>query len=146
MKVLFLDIDGVCNSEETMKRDYRKNGKGGILGIDPELAFIVGKIILNTNCKLVISSSWRHWPDGLEQIKSQIWSDIYGVTPNSKIGFRGDEVKAYLLEHPEITHYAILDDESDFHKEQPLFKTSFATGITPEIAKKVTDYLNAKEV
>lgn len=142
MKALFLDIDGVCNSEESLKRQYLRDGKPTILEIDPEMAFMVGKIILDTDCKLVISSSWRNWPDGMEQIKQAVYHDIYGKTGNSKDGFRGKEVRQYLKEHPEITHYAILDDDSDFFKYQPLFQTSWKKGITKEIAQAVTDYLN----
>lgn len=142
MKALFLDIDGVCNSEESLKKQYIRNGKATILEIDPEMAFRVGKIILNTGCKLVISSSWRNWPDGMEQIKGAVYPEIYGKTPYSKDGFRGKEVRAYLKEHTEITRYAILDDDSDFYPDQPLFKTQWKTGITEEIAKQVTEYLN----
>ena len=142
MKALFLDIDGVCNSEETLKRQYFDTGKAGILGIAPELAFIVGKIILDTKCKVVISSSWRNWDDGVQQIKDKVYPDIYGITPNARTGFRGEEINMYLKEHPEITHYAILDDDNDFYPDQPLFKTTWKHGITEDIAKQVTEYLN----
>lgn len=144
MKVLFLDIDGVANSAEDAKATR------GVLGISPEKAFIIGKIILDTDCKVVISSSWRNWPEGMEQIKQQIYPDIYDITPNSHLVHyedkpRGTEIKTWLSQHPEVTRYAILDDDSDFFDDQPLFKTTWEKGITPEIARKVTDYLNGKE-
>lgn len=142
MKALFLDIDGVCNSEETLVKQYLKNRVGKTLGIDPTMAFMVGKIVLDTGCVLVISSSWRNWPDGMKQIKESVYPEIYGKTPNARSGFRGAEVRAYLKAHPEITKYAILDDDNDFYKYQPLFKTEWKTGITKQIAKKVTEYLN----
>ena len=56
---------------------------------------------------------------------------------------RGDEINAWLSEHPEVTKYAILDDESDFYDDQPLFQTTFETGLTDEIAQKVIDHLNS---
>lgn len=142
LRALFLDIDGVANSEASMRRQYRLNGnKPSMLAIDPEMAFMVGKIILQTQCVLVISSSWRNWPDGLSEIKEKIYPDIYGVTPNLRSGFRGEEIESYIKDHPEITHYAILDDESDFYEYQPLFKTSWKKGITNEIAQNITEYL-----
>jgi hypothetical protein len=55
---------------------------------------------------------------------------------------RGDEVNAWLAEHPTVERWAILDDDSDFCDDQPLFKTSWSTGITEEIAAKVTSHLN----
>jgi hypothetical protein len=157
-KILFLDIDGVVNSQEFQLKGRKDSG---LLGIDPLLAFTVGRIILNTDCLLVISSSWRNWPDGIKQIKSQIYPDIYGTTPyfsTKELEFekdgvldiydvtRGREVEAWLNEHKEELgeyKYAILDDDDDFLPNQPLFKTRWKTGITEEIAKAVTDYLNS---
>jgi hypothetical protein len=137
VKVLFLDVDGVMNSRSTLQRSQRS---GSILGIDPYMAFLVGKIQLDTGCEIVLSSSWRHAPDGMKEVESRF--KLYGVTPTSQSGFRGNEVSAWLEGHPEVKHYAILDDDSDFHPDQPLFKTTFETGLTDEIAAKVTDHLN----
>lgn len=137
MKVLFLDMDGVVNCATTQQRHR------GFIGIDPYLAFLVGKIQLDTGCSVVISSSWRLMPDdSLDEIRKQV-VDFIDVTPNN-LGQtdRGCEVNAWLELHPEVTRHAILDDNTDFHKDQPLFKTDWNTGITPEIAGLVTKYLN----
>jgi hypothetical protein len=50
----------------------------------------------------------------------------------------------WLTDHPEVTRYAIVDDNSDFHAFQPLFQTLWQIGITDEIANQITDYLNSK--
>lgn len=135
MKVLFLDIDGVVNSRSTT--DFRNN----LYPIDPYMAFLVGKIQLDTDCKVVLSSSWRLHPDGITAVEKAVVK-VIDKTPYLD-GIRGDEVKAWLDKHPEVTKYAILDDDSDFHTDQPLFKTTFEFGLTEEIAKSVTEYLNA---
>lgn len=135
MKVLFLDIDGVCNCESTRTRHR------GFIGIDPHMAFRVGKIVLDTGCEVVLSSSWRHFTGGREEVDKQVYKTL-DITPTADSGFRGDEIRMWLAEHPEVTRYAILDDDSDFHPDQPLFKTTWKTGITDEVAKAVTDYLN----
>lgn len=135
MKALFLDIDGVCNSEKHFQ------GSNEVFGIDPYMAFLVGKIVIDTDCVVVLSSSWRHSEEGVKHVEKRVCK-LYGQTPRSKHGFRGDEIKAYLAEHPEITRYAILDDDRDFHGFQPLFKTTWKTGLTPEIAEAVTNHLN----
>lgn len=136
MKVLFLDIDGVVNCKSTTQRHR------GFIGIDPYLAFIVGKIQLDTDCEVVLSSSWRLMEDGCDEVRKQVVKFI-DVTPDNKgLTDRGCEVKAWLEQHPEVTRYAILDDNSDFHKDQHLFKTSWDTGITEQIAKAVTEHLN----
>lgn len=141
MKVLFLDIDGVVNCETTQQRHR------GFIGIDPMMAFMVGKIQLDTGCEFVLSSSWRNSDDGIEEVESQV-AKMFDVTGNEDYSVnqdhRGREIKAWLDKHPEVTRYAILDDNTDFLPEQTshFFKTSWSTGITEEIAKKVTDYLN----
>ena len=135
-KVLFLDIDGVVNCVTTTQRHQ------GFIGIDPYMAFLVGKIQLDTECDVVLSSSWRLMPTGCAEVKKQVVKFV-DVTPNLQgLTDRGCEVIAWLEKHPEVERHAILDDNADFHKDQPLFKTSWSTGITPEIAKQVTDYLN----
>lgn len=136
MKVLFLDIDGVVNKRE----NFNPAGGRTPYPIDRHCAFLVGKIQLDTDCKVVMSSSWRNLPEALKSVNDTV-VPIHDVTPN-RSGVRGSEVKAWLDEHPEVTHYAILDDDADFYDYQPLFKTTFVDGLTEEIAKQVTDYLN----
>ncbi len=139
MKVLFLDIDGVVNSEETLK----KVGNGGILGIDPYLAFLVGRITLTTpDLKVVLSSSWRHFDKGRKQVEQNVVA-IYDETPKLRGVVRGQEIKMWLDAHPEVEKYAILDDDIDFLEEQlpNFFKTEWVQGITPEIVQKVCDHL-----
>lgn len=132
MKILFLDIDGVVNSRSTTNFDQ-------LYPIDPYMAFLVGKIQLDTGCEVVLSSSWRHHPDGVAAVEKRIVK-IKDVTPTKD--YRGDEIIEWLKKHPGVERYAILDDDTDFHDWQPLFKTTFENGLTEEIAKQVTDYLN----
>ena len=54
---------------------------------------------------------------------------------------RRDEVLSWLAAHPEVTRYAILDDEDDGLDNLPLFQPSSKTGITGEIVKGVDRYL-----
>lgn len=136
MKILFLDIDGVVNCKTTLQRHR------GFIGIDPYMAFLVGKIMLDTDCQVVLSSSWRHFPDGREEVERQV-CQILDITPQPTTGIRGDEIAAWLEKHPEVEKYAILDDNSDFHDDQPLFQTSWEIGITPEIAAAVTNHLKS---
>jgi hypothetical protein len=134
MKVLFLDIDGVCNSKATFTK------RGDYLVIDPYMAFLVGKIQLDTGCEVVLSSSWRHMPDGIAEVEKQIVK-LYDKTGQGKT--RGDEVEVWLQQHPKVTRHAILDDDDDFYPYQPLFLTKWETGLTDEIAAKVVAHLNS---
>lgn len=134
--VLFCDIDGVVNCKSTQQRHR------GAIGIDPYLAFLVGKIQLDTNCWVVLSSTWRLWEETREEVRRQV-VDFVDVTKDFS-SVRGDEIKEWLDRHPEVEKYAILDDSSDMLEEQlpNFFKTTWDEGITPEIAKAVTEHLN----
>ena len=140
MKVLFLDIDGVVNCRTTVQRHQ------GFIGIDPMMAFLVGKIQLDTDCQIVLSSDWRHSPDGVEEVEARV-AKLLDKTKSLDITYsiqRGSEIKEWLDRHPDVTRYAILDDNNNMLDEQQknFFKTSWATGITPEIALAVTNHLN----
>ena len=142
MKVIFLDIDGVLNSQETI---YRCRG---VIGIDPYLVSIFNRIIFATDAEIVLSSSWRYHEDLCKEITQKVMP-FMDKTPRmpirggSEAKERGKEVNAWLKEHPEVTKYAILDDDSDFFDDQPLFKTTWAKGITEEVAKAVIRHLNS---
>lgn len=143
--ILFLDIDGVVNCASTQQRHR------GYIGIDPYMAFLVGKIVLDTGCKVVLSSTWRCFhDDGIEEISKQV-TPIQDATPKpwynketERHSTRGEEIQAWLDQHPEVERYAILDDDTQILESQEpnWFRTFWLTGITPEIAEQVTKHLN----
>jgi hypothetical protein len=137
MKCLFLDIDGVCNNKQTQQRFQ------GCIGINPDLAAIVRRIIEATGCDVVLSSTWRLNALSRAHVEQEVCSFV-DVTPMRRSAPRGMEVNAWLSDHPEVTQYAILDDDSDFLPDQPLFQTSFRTGITNDIADAVIAHLNSE--
>ena len=139
LKVLFLDADGVINSKNT---PADKNG----FMIDPMMAFRVGKIQLDTDCEIVLSSSWRHFKGGREEIEKRV-GKILDVTPSlsdPEKQFRGDEIEVWLNNHPEVEKYAILDDETDILLTQlpNFFMTSWEVGITDEIMNDVIKHFS----
>ena len=137
MKILFLDIDGVVNSRDST------NFKNSMWPLDPYKAFLIGRIQLQTGCEVVLSSSWRHHPDGVKNVRERI-VDVLDVTPT--VGeYRGHEIAAWLEKHPEVEKYAILDDDCDMLVEQApnFFKTTFQEGLTDEIARAVIEHLNS---
>jgi hypothetical protein len=57
---------------------------------------------------------------------------------------RGKEIKAWLEAHPDVTRYAIVDDDNDMLPEQQehYFKTSYyEDGITEKIGAEITEHL-----
>jgi hypothetical protein len=150
IKVLFLDIDGCCNCAATPTPVF-----DGGLGIDPLLAFRVGKITLEVpDLKVVLSSSWKHWKEGREIIEKKI-VPIYDVTPDAEVSQlsplgdsgRGTEIQMWLDAHPEVERYAILDDDTSILQKQlpNFFQTSWYEGLTEEIMNDVINHFNKKD-
>lgn len=135
-KVLFLDVDGVLNSLNTTNFSE-------LYPIDPYKAFLVGRIQLQTGCEVVLSSSWRNHPEGIENVSKRVVR-VLDKTPWLD-GCRGDEIHAWLEQHPEVEKYAILDDDSDMlvYQAPNFFKTTFEEGLTDEIAQAVIEHLNS---
>jgi hypothetical protein len=64
MKVIFLDIDGVLNT--TSSRKPSKDAKV----IEPALLRRFRSLVADTGALTVLSSTWRHEPDGLACARS----------------------------------------------------------------------------
>lgn len=141
-KIIFLDIDGVLNSQNTFREnhEYRKffirNMNGSVsdeiihimLDIDLDKVFILRNICILTGAKVVISSSWRRsrWYPLIEERLTGLGLPIVGATPFISNN-RGDEIRKYL-EDNQVVDFVILDDEifPDFNElENYLVKTSF---------------------
>lgn len=142
-KILFLDIDGVCNSKDTFRKDAKSH-----FPMDAYMTFLVGKIQLDTGCEIVLSSSWRHLPESVAYLETK-FGKFAGLTGYCCTGIRGAEIYDWIAknvpyEEREELRYAILDDSGDMllWQKDHFFQTSFETGLTEEIAKKVTEHLN----
>lgn len=150
-KLLFLDIDGVMNSHDLWRRNKDKPKlpeNRWTDQIDPEACRRMERVVAETGCKIIISSTWRiiHPLAALRGFfLHHGWrAPIVGKTP--RLGdFRGDEVAKFISEwrDPQAP-YVCIDDDGDFHPHQPLVKTSYAYGLTDELAQKAIDILNAE--
>ena len=149
MKVLFLDIDGVLNSDNWF--GYRlyciknnmynrvlnfidtndENTEHTLTMIDDRAIANLNRIIEETGCKVVLSSSWRSSMESENVFTQYILKlkgfkyELYDVTPilwHKEFGTqRGEEIQSWMnkeSENNEIESYVILDDDSDMLPEQ----------------------------
>lgn len=127
MKVLFLDIDGVLNTEGSRIQAHRR--KPGSWGTHEawvtESVDQLKRIIAETGCQLVISSDWR-LPQNIGDLKNGFTffqlPDWIGVTPvmgqnNSTNWIRGREINAWLSDK-EVESFVIIDDNDWMLPEQ----------------------------
>jgi len=140
MKVIFLDIDGVLNNENTFIKKYKEFSSTGkiIPEIDMQMVMRLKQIVNATGAVIVLSSSWKlgwdinftkcsqHCKD-LILIFSEYNLKIFDKTPNIEHGNRQREIKEWLKNHPETEKFVILDDETTFLMDfvgKQLVKTS----------------------
>ena len=135
MKVIFLDIDGVLNCHKT------PNPRKFPYIIDDGLLARFRQLLERTGASVVLSSTWRYDPAGLFSAK-HYGVPFIDITPDMQGDARSKEIVAWLWTHPEVTRYAVIDDEDDELDELPLFQPSSRIGLTEKIVEGVTDYLN----
>ena len=134
MKVIFLDIDGVLNSSNT------PNPRNFPYVVDKTLLDRLNGLLDRTGAKVVLSSTWRTDPVGL--LAARYWGiPFIDVCPDQPESARCDEMLTWLSEHPEVTRYAVVDDENDCLDELPLFQPSAKTGLSDDIVEGLEKFL-----
>jgi len=169
MKILFLDIDGVLNCTETFRRRHaawletKEPTKdplrfGWPMGhLDEDLIPLLNSICEQTDCNIVISSTWRKLAE-LNDLKRWLNQKgflypekIIDITPTFNLRVsenqRGVEIQAWLDTNKDkgISAYCILDDDGfDIVNIHPFnyVPTRFCDGITIEEVKLAIAMLN----
>lgn len=153
MKVLFLDIDGVLNDDETYKTDRTPDG---FCGIDSNKVLLLKEIIDSTKAKIVLSSSWKDfWGDETNPDNKYLNDKLAeaGLVIMDKTidnwANRGEGITNYVKEH-DVDNYILLDDEifDDYEKFNLLDKlilTDEAVGLTKENVKDAIKLLGEEE-
>src|SRR4051794_29023889 len=119
--VLFLDVDGVLNYEKLIRE------RGDTLDpLCPHCCARLDCIVETTGCHIVLSSSWRGHPNLERRLREagvlrRGRRHKHWRTPRHRDGVymnRGGEIAEWLSKHPEVTVYAIVDDDEDMLPEQ----------------------------
>ena len=163
-KIIFLDIDGVLNTQEWHSRMTKGTPEDEFgYAFDPVAVVNLARIIDETGAVIVISSSWKFY--GVTELR-EMWKmrklpgAILDITPNTisdemlmnanldEIEFgvcRGNEIKEWLSKHKgEVSNYVIIDDFDDLLPEQMSHAviTNTLIGITESDAEKAITILN----
>lgn len=154
MKAIFLDIDGVLNSDEYMDRVKNTNIQGIESEIDVEKIKLLKKAIDETGANVVLSSSWRYTKNA-QYLKELLLR--YGINTDSTPFIqnkRGIEIKQWLLKHPEVEKFVILDDEIFDSYDEELIKRlvkisncngyGYGEGLLPEDVDEIIERLGRK--
>lgn len=155
--VIFLDVDGVLNSEVWNEKHQREIQDG--LLIDSVKVKLLGELVRQTEARLVLHSGWRFWFDkNLQPVKSEAeylrellqkeQMEIYSVTPDFSTEeirktkrfslVKAGEIRAWLEEHREVKSWIVLDDLdlNDEEIKRRQIRTNNKTGLTKEDVEK----------
>jgi hypothetical protein len=162
-KIIFLDIDGVLNTEIFVTHYFHLADKYGFDAnnmrddygslFDPRAVDLLKWVVESTGADIVISSTWRS--SGLE-IMQEMWAHrelpgkVVDVTPNfmrytGSTLQRGKEIDSWLALNPDVTHYVIIDDDTDMEPHQlgnHFINTDAVYGITLQNALDCVNILN----
>lgn len=160
--VIFLDIDGVLNSN-FWNDSHQKEISDGKL-IDIEKIRLLAKLVKNTNAKIILHSGWKFWFDSnlqptrkesenLSRLLQQEGLIIDGMTPDfsteeirksKKFSLvKASEILVWLTKHKEIDNWLVIDD-LDLHNpeiESHQIKTDSSIGLTIEDIQKAEKLL-----
>ena len=109
----FLDVDGVLNSAawfaspRQTEADYL-----GLRSLDPVCVERLKSILLATDAKVVLSSTWRLVDDFVQTLKDA-GIPITDATPRIPSNHRGEEIAAWIENPLSIGAYVVLDDDDD---------------------------------
>lgn len=145
MKVIFLDIDGVLVTRNSIKYQYLNFPDETNIRFSKKAVKNLNKLIRLTGAKIVISSTWRlfHSLEKLQNIfeEQKIKGKIISTTSVEKATIeedipRGQKIADWLEQNPKVKQYVIIDDDiqADCIQFHPFncVETSYKRGFSPE--------------
>ncbi len=152
MNIIFLDVDGVLNSQNKLIELYNKTHKShsGMNFPFDENCFENLKILVEeTNSKIVITSTWRKYQEKIKLLNSildkyNLKQEVIGYIPilNQK---REYEIKEYIKSN-NVENFVIIDDIKDMNDlNEYLVITTYKTGLTKENVEQAEKILRRKK-
>ena len=157
MKLLFLDIDGVLNNENS-----KSYAPSGCTGIDDKLTSRLAHIIVETGAKIVLTSDWKMGWESFDIYCSEDAKYLnrklkkYGLIISAKtyddhvydrfFEDRGKGIHKFLGKILNVESYVVIDDHTftDFDDEimEHLVLTDYREGLTDSDVVKAIGILN----
>ena len=156
MKVIFLDIDGVLNSDEYLDKVKKSDIQGIERDIDVGKVKLLKRAIDETGARVVLSSSWRYTRNA-RYLKELLANYEIRVDSTPYIrDERGLEIKKWLSENQGVEDFIILDDEIFDSFDEELIKKlvkvsngngrSLGEGLLPKDVDEIIERLGRKKV
>lgn len=150
MKAIFLDIDGVLNSDEhtAFIKSFVTYNDNMIEPFDDECLYNLKYIVDETNAKIIITSIWRLFPDYLYILMNKLEEygldkNVISLTISNKYKDKLQEI-AVKLKKLGITEYVVLDNDKTLKLDRHII-TNNVTGLTEIDAKQAVKILSFNE-
>lgn len=160
MKIIFLDVDGVLNNENT-----KASAPSGCMGVEDKLISKLVKIVTETDAKIVLTSDWKIGWESFDIYCSEDAKYLnrklkkYGLKISAKtyddhiydrfFEDRGRGIHKFLEKVQNVESYVVIDDHTftDFDDEIMLYLalTDYKTGLTDEDTAKAIFILNGEK-
>lgn len=138
MKILFLDVDGVL----IPARNYFSNRYA--YQFDPLAVEAVKRICKRTGAQVVMNTAWNATPPELRHLclsaefpLSNDWQTEYPVCE------RWEGITGWLAKHPDVTTWAVLDDDAKGLLPLPLNDFVRVIVVDPEVGITTANYREA---
>lgn len=150
MKAIFLDINGVLNSNEhtAFIKSFITYGDNMIEPFDDKCLYNLKYIVDETDAKIIITSIWRLFPDYLYILMNKLEEygldkNVISLTISNKYKDKLQEI-AVKLKKLGITEYVVLDNDDTLKLDRHVI-TNNATGLTKINAKQAVKILSYNE-
>lgn len=156
MKIIFLDIDGVLNSNSILS-EYIPEIDGEYYPYQPHLVDNLNSILKRTGAKIVVSSTWR-LGESVERLQyllthMGVKGEVIGKTDSYRDKFvvRGNEILKWIQDNERLLgchyydfyDYVIIDDDSDmlYSQRDNFVHIQGEEGLTKEYAEQAIEIL-----
>ena len=160
-RIIFLDIDGVLNSNFWNDSHQREISDGTL--VDAEKVKLLSMLVKRTNAKIILHSGWKYWFDqdlrplcleaeNLAMLFKREELLIGDITPdhsteeirrNKRFSLiKASEILAWLEEHEDVDNWVVIDD-LDLHSEE-IEKHQVKTD--PSIGLTIDDVYKAEKI
>ena len=150
MKAIFLDIDGVLNSDEhtAFIKSFISYDDTMIEPFEDECLHNLKYIVDETDAKIIITSIWRLFPDYLYILMNKLEEygldkNVISLTISNKYKDKLQEI-AVKLKKLGITEYVVLDNDKTLNLDRHII-TNNVTGLTEIDAKQAVKILSFNE-
>lgn len=156
--IIFLDIDGVCNSQASCRAvwpgqlvtDPEESKRIAVATLDRALVTRIQRVCDATGAHIVIASGWRRWMS-LDEIRTALagaglTAPVIDVLGGLKMtaDLRARAADGWLDKHPEVTRSVVIDDTAGLWWGSTIPRVVPVDGITDADADRAIAILRGE--